>query len=220
MGQRTCMVENCPRTHYASGYCNAHWRRWRRSGDPGPAEINTPRRGTCSFDGCDRDHSAKGFCNSHYSQHRKGRSLRPLNDRVNPRLRDANGRKRCSTCKQWKELAAFKVVNRNQDGLSNCCRSCSRDRIIRRRYGISGARYDALLSAQGGVCAICRGTNESGRSMAVDHDHSCCPGDRACGRCVRGLLCSNCNMGLGLFQEDAVRLRAAVAYLFEVHRGR
>lgn len=32
------------------------------------------------------------------------------------------------------------------------------------------------------------------RAAMVDHDHDCCPGGWSCGRCVRGLICSECNV--------------------------
>jgi hypothetical protein len=207
-----CSVDPCGRPHYASGYCNPHWRRWKRNGDPGAAEINsTPEE--CSFNGCGRPRSAKRLCASHYAQHRKGNPLTALNDRVNPRGRDAAGNKRCATCKQWKPPAEFRAANRTADGLDSRCIGCSHDISIRKLYGIGAVQYAALLEAQGGGCAICGGTNESGRAMAVDHDHSCCAGQRACGNCVRGLLCSNCNMGIGLLRDDPERLEAAAVYL-------
>lgn len=208
-----CSLNGCERPHYGSGYCNPHWRRWRRSGDPGPAQISGPPLAACTFRGCDRVRSCKGLCASHYAQHRKGKPLTPLNDRVNPRGRDGSGNKRCATCKDWKPTSEFRAVARTADGLDSRCIGCSHDLSIRKLYGIGADRYAALLEAQGGGCAICGGSNESGRAMAVDHDHSCCSGNRACGRCVRGLLCSSCNMAIGLFKEDAARMAAAITYL-------
>lgn len=75
------------------------------------------------------------------------------------------------------------------------------------------ARTMAAFEEQGGVCAICGNKCTSGRTLSVDHDHSCCPGSASCGKCIRGLLCTRCNMGLGYFLDDANRLRAAVSYL-------
>ncbi len=69
------------------------------------------------------------------------------------------------------------------------------------RYGLSDADYDALLARQRGVCANCK----RNRRLGVDHCH-------ATGK-VRGLLCGNCNRGLGLFHDDPELLRAAAAYL-------
>src|SRR5262245_45150922 len=77
------------------------------------------------------------------------------------------------------------------------------------RYGISRADYEALLAHQGGVCAICG--SKSHRRLVVDHCHVC--------RRVRGLLCRNCNVGLGMYCDDTRRLRAAIAYLEGSRRG-
>ena len=82
-----------------------------------------------------------------------------------------------------------------------------------RKYGLAPEQYDEMLTVQSGVCAVCRRPNTEGRELGVDHDHACCPGQRSCGRCVRGLLCDACNWGLGLFNDEPLRMLAAVAYL-------
>lgn len=70
-----------------------------------------------------------------------------------------------------------------------------------RRFGIEPGEYDQIKDLQGGRCAICGGV-DAGRDLAVDHDHACCPsGARACGDCVRGLLCLQCNTKLGWFEK-------------------
>jgi Recombination endonuclease VII len=74
---------------------------------------------------------------------------------------------------------------------------------LKRNYGITVAQYDAMFTAQGGVCAICAESVEG--SLHVDHDHTT--------DAVRGLLCGNCNTAIGLFQEDAARMAAGAAYL-------
>lgn len=81
-----------------------------------------------------------------------------------------------------------------------------------RLFGLARDKYDALLQKQGGGCAIC-GTATQKRLLAVDHDHSCCPGERTCGKCIRGLLCDNCNHGLGKFRDNPQLLRNAIRYL-------
>lgn len=85
-----------------------------------------------------------------------------------------------------------------------------------RPYGLTPGRYAELLAAQGGGCAIC-GSPDPGLShakrLAVDHNHSCCPGGGSCGRCVRGLLCVPCNTILGQAGDNPDRLLAAAAYL-------
>ena len=84
------------------------------------------------------------------------------------------------------------------------CVPCYRDHRLRKTYGISAAEFDALLSGQGGRCAICRG-EESDRQWHVDHCHD--TGN------IRGVLCAKCNMGLGMFGESSARLSAAADYL-------
>ena len=64
------------------------------------------------------------------------------------------------------------------------------------RFHITLEEYNAKLEAQGGRCAICR--KLPGRiRLHMDHDHRCCPGRTACGKCNRGLLCFTCNGFIG-----------------------
>lgn len=82
----------------------------------------------------------------------------------------------------------------------------AKDNYLIRNYGITSSEYDEMLEAQNGVCAIC-GQDEQvkTRGLSVDHCHTT-------GK-VRGLLCSYCNMGLGLFKDDTEVLINAVKYL-------
>src|SRR5204863_8159481 len=98
------------------------------------------------------------------------------------------------------------------------CRKCGRDKHRLENYGMTWEQYQELLAEQGGGCALCGQQCSSGRLLAVDHDHACCPGMKSCGKCVRGLLCGDCNHGLGKFEDSPERLRAAAAYV-ERHRA-
>jgi hypothetical protein len=81
-----------------------------------------------------------------------------------------------------------------------------------RKYNLTPEQFDELLAEQGYCCAICAG--EFVETPNVDHDHSCCPDrKRSCGKCIRGLLCSNCNNGIGRFRDDPEILRKAADYL-------
>jgi hypothetical protein len=80
-----------------------------------------------------------------------------------------------------------------------------RDAYYRRTFGISADEVDRLIAAQGGVCAICGTTPEREASWHVDHCHQS-------GR-VRGVLCLNCNQGLGKLGESPELLERAAAYL-------
>ena len=78
-----------------------------------------------------------------------------------------------------------------------------RDYNLRRHYGISLDQFEQLLREQELRCAIC--AVEFFERPHVDHNH-------ATGT-VRGLLCSRCNTGIGLFQDDKILLLLAVKYL-------
>ena len=75
-----------------------------------------------------------------------------------------------------------------------------------KRHGITLEDYQKMHKDQNGVCAIC-GQKEpyNGYSLAVDHDHNT--------NKIRGLLCSNCNRGLGLFRDSTEILEKAIDYL-------
>lgn len=77
-------------------------------------------------------------------------------------------------------------------------------------YHTTNEFLNELLDRQGGVCAICK----SPGNLHVDHDHKCCP-TRAlsCGKCIRGFLCSNCNTGVGSFDDEPERIQSAINYL-------
>lgn len=73
------------------------------------------------------------------------------------------------------------------------------------KFGLTLEQYEDMLTAQGGVCKICRQPERTKRRLAVDHNHTT-------GK-VRGLLCAQCNTRLGhLESEFYVK---ALAYLKE-----
>jgi hypothetical protein len=78
-----------------------------------------------------------------------------------------------------------------------------------RAYGLTVEAYESLLASQEGKCAICQTTaiKGAGKRLAIDHCH-------ASGK-VRGILCGNCNRGLGHFDHNPDLLRAAITYLKE-----
>lgn len=99
------------------------------------------------------------------------------------------------------------------------CQRQPRDEAMRLKYRLKASYritpeiYQEMKDRQNGKCFGCQlGEDEVG-TFHIDHDHSCCPGDRSCGNCLRGLLCRACNTALGLLAEDPDRLRAARIYL-------
>lgn len=81
-------------------------------------------------------------------------------------------------------------------------------------FRIRESDYEQILIDQNFRCAICGiHQSETKKAFAVDHDHSCCNSKRTCGKCIRGLLCFECNIGLGKFKDSPVLLTNALAYL-------
>ena len=80
-----------------------------------------------------------------------------------------------------------------------------KNRYLERVYDISLEDYNFLLESQNNKCKICKRECSSGKSLAVDHNHD--TGE------VRGLLCKNCNIGLGMFFDNLDFLESAVLYL-------
>lgn len=94
-------------------------------------------------------------------------------------------RKYYATHRQERIAAAKKWAEEHKEERAN-----SRRRRTVATYGITPAEYDLLLTAQGGVCAICHRHPQTKR-LNVDHDH------KKVGReSVRGLLCHLCNRSL------------------------
>lgn len=85
-------------------------------------------------------------------------------------------------------------------------RELKRKRLL--RYGISEALFAQMYSAQKGCCWIC-GQPFREEYLEIDHCHRTFK--------VRGLLCGNCNRGLGAFQDDVRCLLRAVLYLDPQH---
>ena len=134
----------------------------------------------------------------------------------------------CKTCKQEKSLDQFPKGNGYKDGIRPHCIECRReyenksfhkhkhkrphvyeedkDRKLKKAYGIGYAEYLNMLEAQNGCCAIC-GTNDTGNRKAFHVDHCHDTGK------IRGLLCGNCNSGIGNLRDDVGLLRRAIDYL-------
>lgn len=64
MTHRTCKIDGCGRKHYARGYCNKHWQRWRTHGDPNFVTKHVPK--VCKEDNCETTQIARGWCQHHY----------------------------------------------------------------------------------------------------------------------------------------------------------
>lgn len=223
VNDETCHLPYCAKPHFKRGVCAGHYKHLIAGR---PFKPLRPRRPSgeaemvCEFGSCKRPRHRSGLCASHYGQRMRSK---PLTD-VRPRMpggisasaaRDEQGRKRCASCDIWMDESSFGPNRGKGDRLNSSCKKCcaiaARERRLK-SMGITAESYEALLASQGGGCAICH-RPPRGRSLDIDHDHSCCPRGTSCGRCVRGLLCAPCNKGIGLLGDSSDRLSAALKYL-------
>lgn len=84
------------------------------------------------------------------------------------------------------------------------------DYSLKHNYGMSKTELESMLDAQNNECAICH-TKEilqiKGKKLRLSIDHCHKTGK------IRGLLCSNCNRGLGYFKDNPELLKRAELYL-------
>jgi hypothetical protein len=79
----------------------------------------------------------------------------------------------------------------------------SKDRSLKRCYGISLQEYEDMCASQKDLCATC----EMQENLVVDHDH-------ATGK-IRKLLCKKCNLALGYVKDNPITLKNMIEYLKE-----
>jgi hypothetical protein len=79
-----------------------------------------------------------------------------------------------------------------------------------RTYGLTLESYQVLLTSQNNACAICLTPFANLRKLHIhiDHDHLL--------EKVRGILCHNCNLGVGHFKDEPKLLKAAAIYLLRI----
>ena len=130
--------------------------------------------------------------------------------------------KRCPICGELKERSEYWKWKSRKDGLAAYCIPCFKKRneewakdnpekaksstiatSRKIKYGISREQYEQMLVNQNNCCAICN--KKIGWEAAVDHCHTT--------NKVRGLLCRNCNLGLGGFKDNIETIRKAIAYV-------
>lgn len=112
--------------------------------------------------------------------------------------------KECRKCLRLLPITEFRFTNKELNRRHPICKSC---RNIHRQVTRKGySEFDALLSEQGGCCAIC-GIHflDAKNKFRVDHNHETLQ--------IRGLLCQHCNSGLGFFKDSPTRLAMAIEYL-------
>ena len=182
--------------------------------------LNNPRRASCHPD---RRHYSKGLCQSCYQRH--GYARRTADK---PRKRRAPGPPDCHPDRPHAGLgmcgACYQAHRHQRDPEHNRRlsrewrkknpqkrRHQTRKGNLKWKFGLTVEQYDAMVAAQGGLCALCRCPERKlAKRLAVDHCHVT--------GVVRDLLCGPCNVVLG-YIENPEWFGRAQAYLVK-HRAR
>jgi hypothetical protein len=144
-----------------------------------------------------------------------GTSVKPCiqcggTDRCAPTTKNRLGA--CRPCTQGRTLAAYHAAKATDPAryLAHKLRSRAS------KFGVNPEQQRHLFDAQGRVCrnAGC-GRAIDLASAHLDHDHSCCHGDRSCGHCIRGFTCPGCNYAAGFLMDSPAKARGLAAYLDE-----
>ena len=187
-----CSVPDCGRPVFGHGFCNMHYKRWRKTGDPGEATpLLRPDRG-CSVDGCPEPHAALGFCATHWRRF-KDSGKAP----TTPIRRFGAEKPQCSLwfCDEPSSVKGY------------CSRHYGRLRSWGTNIpGMTWVRFEEMWEEQEGRCAVCRTELLwDGKNTHVDHDHE--------SGAIRAVLCNNCNTMIGHAGDDPERLEAGAQYL-------
>jgi hypothetical protein len=130
--------------------------------------------------------------------------------RIFPRKLDENGKVHCRNCGEY---FSEEKMHSGMSYCIDCSPLLSRVRTLK-NYNLTLDDYHKLLEEQNYSCKICNLRDTSYRKrLSVDHDHSCCPGEGSCGKCIRGLLCHHCNSGLGNAKDSIEILQKMIDYL-------
>ncbi|MFB7657644.1 MULTISPECIES: endonuclease VII domain-containing protein [unclassified Streptomyces] len=140
-------------------------------------------------------------CSAEYYRQRQAAKGRAVREKVPV----PPGHKHCRGCGEVKPHSEWHRKTSAPDGLASRCKACKAATDpaghLRRKYGLTEAERDEMVASQAGVCVICL----KAPAVQVDHCHKT-------GR-VRGVLCFNCNSGLGLLRDDPDVMNRAADYL-------
>lgn len=126
-------------------------------------------------------------------------------------IRFTETEKWCSKCQEWRNRDNFHSNKSTASSLSTYCKKHSCENAKQRRdpshsrnylYGLTSERYQQMYEDQKGKCKI----KSCPRPIAAtDHIHGT--------KTIRGLLCKQCNMALGLMMDSPLQLKDAADYL-------
>jgi hypothetical protein len=111
------------------------------------------------------------------------------------------GRKDCKDCKN----AAARRIRIDQPERYAKYRKQHNQYLKKRRYGVTQDQFEKMLVDQNNMCKICGNEFKSTKDTHIDHCHDT--------NVVRGILCNNCNMALGQFNDNLDIMENAIKYL-------
>jgi hypothetical protein len=186
---KKCTIGKCPNDLIARGMCGMHYQRWRKFGDP---QKTLPRRGN------DRPRPVVTERTCKECGH------------VGPPDQFVTRKNLCKPCSnaykaQWLANNPDKAAAIKERGAAWRKRYELRRRA--QRNGLDPDVIEKYYSDHDGRCEICGDKPDEGqRDLNMDHDHA--------SGAFRGMLCDNCNSGLGRFKDDPERLKSAIQYLY------
>lgn len=213
---KPCSIGGCDDLSVAKELCSHHYYMLRYYGDP--LHVVVPKKSgvPCAAIDCDEPvtrYTGAGLCNRHYQiQKWRGdanwqppeRNCRICGTRFRPPYK--NGHQYVVLCSRPCQIAQIKITRKNSVPKEpEKTRADSRAASIRTRFRITLAEYDELVV--GAACGICGDLADADNpeNIVLDHDH-------ATGT-IREPLCRKCNWGLGMFNDDPIRMRAAADYI-------
>ena len=120
--------------------------------------------------------------------------------------------KSCIKCGVSKPLSEFHNLKHGKDGKHSYCKECLihyvGTRQYRVKYNMSREDREELIQKQNRQCAICGYFFKSEKHTHIDHCHTT--------NKVRGILCTHCNVALGLLKDSPEILKSAIKYLKKV----
>lgn len=159
---------------------------------------------TCRI--CIEDKPTTEFCKDKRSSDSLSSRCRKCNYFGVKNWRKNNPEKHKKNLKKYKEAHPTEtMLQARKDGNKNYYRNGQKSRI-KYRYGISFEDFEEMKERQNNLCAICK-TKTYEKELNIDHCH-------ATGK-IRGLLCTKCNTGIGLFCDDINLLKNVITYLNE-----
>jgi hypothetical protein len=113
-------------------------------------------------------------------------------------------RRFCDECAKERKLNYIKAYQKTRQGKASK-RKALHKYHLKRLYGLTEEEYEDIVIEQNNQCAICNTNLDDTTRVSVDHCHQT--------NIVRGVLCYNCNVGLGHFKDYPQRLQKAIEYL-------